>query len=108
MPIASELDAAQPRLGRGQPAQGRRGDQRPRRLRLRARTRPTLGHAYFKRYFFPQADKDAIIVDERFNGGGQVADYYIDILRRPLDQLLGDALRRRHEDADARRSRARR
>src|SRR5690606_29190216 len=23
-------------------------------------------------------------LDERFNGGGQVADYYIDILRRPL------------------------
>jgi tricorn protease len=43
-----------------------------------------LGHAYFKRYFFPQADKDAIIVDERFNGGGSVADYYIDILRRPV------------------------
>jgi tricorn protease len=42
------------------------------------------GHAYFKRYFFPQADKDAIIIDERFNGGGQVADYYIDHLRRPL------------------------
>jgi tricorn protease len=42
------------------------------------------GHAYFKRYFFPQAHKEAIIVDERFNGGGQVADYYIDILRRPL------------------------
>ncbi len=41
------------------------------------------GHEFFKRYFFPQADKDAIIVDERFNGGGQVADYYIDILRRP-------------------------
>lgn len=44
----------------------------------------TLGHIYFKRYFFPQAHKDAIIVDERFNGGGQVADYYIDILRRPF------------------------
>ena len=42
-----------------------------------------LGHTYFKRYFFPQAHKDAIIVDERYNGGGQVADYYIDILRRP-------------------------
>lgn len=42
-----------------------------------------LGHVYFKRYFFPQAHKAAIIVDERFNGGGQVADYYIDILRRP-------------------------
>ena len=42
------------------------------------------GHEYFKRYFFPQADREAIIVDERYNGGGQVADYYIDILRRPL------------------------
>ena len=43
----------------------------------------TLGHEYFKRYFFPQTDKQAIIIDERHNGGGQVADYYIDILRRP-------------------------
>ncbi len=43
----------------------------------------TLGHTYFKRYFFPQVDKDAIIVDERFNGGGQIADYYINILQRP-------------------------
>jgi tricorn protease len=46
-----------------------------------------LGHAYFKRYFFPQADKQAIIVDERFNGGGQVADYYIDHLRRPFTAM---------------------
>jgi tricorn protease len=43
-----------------------------------------MGHAYFKRYFFPQGDKEAIIVDERFNGGGQVADYYIEMLRKPL------------------------
>src|SRR5262249_52606989 len=42
------------------------------------------GYEYFKRYFFPQSDKEAIIVDERFNGGGQVADYYINLLRRPL------------------------
>jgi tricorn protease len=42
------------------------------------------GYDYFKRYFYPQSHKDAVIVDERFNGGGQVADYYIDILRRPL------------------------
>jgi tricorn protease len=42
-----------------------------------------LGHTYFKRYFFPQADREGIIVDERHNGGGSVADYYIDILRRP-------------------------
>lgn len=44
----------------------------------------TKGHEYFKRYFFPQANKAAIIIDERFNGGGQLADYYIDILKRPL------------------------
>jgi tricorn protease len=42
------------------------------------------GHSYFKRYFYPQVHKDAVIVDERFNGGGSVADYYIDILRRPF------------------------
>jgi tricorn protease len=46
-----------------------------------------LGHAYFKRYFFPQCDKEAVIVDERFNGGGQVADYYIDHLRRPFTAM---------------------
>lgn len=43
----------------------------------------TQGHEYFKRYFFPQANKAAIIIDERFNGGGQLADYYIDLLKRP-------------------------
>lgn len=40
------------------------------------------GLVSFKRYFFPQIDKEAVIVDERFNSGGQIADYYIDILRR--------------------------
>jgi tricorn protease len=42
-----------------------------------------LGHTYFKRYFFPQVDKEAIIIDERHNSGGQIADYLINILRRP-------------------------
>jgi len=45
----------------------------------------TEGHEYFKRYFFPQANKAAIIIDERFNGGGQLADYYIDLLKRPAE-----------------------
>ncbi len=40
------------------------------------------GHASFKRYFFPQSHKDALILDDRNNGGGFVADYYIDILRK--------------------------
>jgi tricorn protease len=42
------------------------------------------GVAYFKRYFFPQVDKDGLVIDERFNSGGQIADYYIDIMRRPF------------------------
>ena len=41
------------------------------------------GHDYFKRYFFPQVDRQAIIIDERFNGGGDLADYYIELLTRP-------------------------
>jgi len=40
------------------------------------------GWQYFKRYFYPQAHLDAIIVDERFNGGGSLADYVVDILDR--------------------------
>jgi len=42
----------------------------------------SLGHTYFKRYFFPQSYKDAVIIDERFNGGGSLADYYIEILQK--------------------------
>ena len=35
-------------------------------------------------YFFAQVGKDAVIVDERFNGGGKAADWVIDHLARPL------------------------
>jgi tricorn protease len=42
------------------------------------------GLTAFKRYFFPQIDKDAIILDERYNSGGSIADYYIDNLRKPF------------------------
>ena len=42
-----------------------------------------LGYEYFKRYFYPQATRKAIIVDERFNGGGSLADYYINLLLNP-------------------------
>ena len=42
------------------------------------------GHASFKRYFYPQTDRQGLVLDERFNGGGLVADYYIDTLRRPF------------------------
>jgi tricorn protease len=41
------------------------------------------GHDYFKRYFYPQANREGIVVDERYNGGGLIADYVVDLLRRP-------------------------
>jgi tricorn protease len=44
----------------------------------------TSGYSSFNRYYFSQLDKDAVIIDERFNGGGSVADYVIDMLSRPL------------------------
>ncbi|WP_116807624.1 S41 family peptidase [Steroidobacter cummioxidans] len=41
------------------------------------------GHTMFKRYFYPQTQRAGLILDERYNRGGQIADYYIDVLRRP-------------------------
>jgi tricorn protease len=42
------------------------------------------GFTNFNRYYFAQSDKQAAIIDERFNGGGFLADYIIDWLKRPL------------------------
>jgi tricorn protease len=42
------------------------------------------GYTSFNRYFFSQVGKQAAIIDERFNEGGQLADYIIDYLKRPL------------------------
>jgi tricorn protease len=44
----------------------------------------SAGLTSFNRYFFAQVEKSGVILDERFNGGGQVADYVIDVLNRPL------------------------
>lgn len=53
------------------------------------------GYTNFNRYFFSQVGKEAVIIDERFNGGGSIADYVIDYLRRPL---LGRFSMRQGED----------
>jgi tricorn protease len=42
------------------------------------------GYTNFNRWFFAQKGKDGIVLDERFNGGGFVADYIVNQLRRPL------------------------
>ena len=42
------------------------------------------GYTNFNRYYFAQVGKEAAIIDERYNGGGDIADYIIDYLRRSL------------------------
>jgi len=42
------------------------------------------GYTNFNRYYFAQVGKEGAVIDERFNGGGQLADYIIDYLRRPI------------------------
>ncbi|HTV42729.1 MAG TPA: PDZ domain-containing protein [Candidatus Sulfotelmatobacter sp.] len=42
------------------------------------------GYKNFNRYFFSQTDKQAAIIDERFNHGGWLADYIVDYLHRPI------------------------
>jgi tricorn protease len=42
------------------------------------------GLTNFTRYYFAQVDKQGAIIDERFNSGGQAADYIINVMDRPL------------------------
>jgi len=46
------------------------------------------GYTNFNRYFFAQVGKDAVIVDERFNGGGALATDIIEFLQRRLLSLV--------------------
>jgi len=40
------------------------------------------GYESFNRYFFAQTNKNGAVIDERFNGGGLLADYIVQILSR--------------------------
>ena len=40
------------------------------------------GFANFNRYYYGQVDKQGVVLDERFNHGGDIADYIVDELRR--------------------------
>jgi len=49
------------------------------------------GLTNFDRYYYSQTGKDAVVLDERFNHGGQLADYIVEVLART--PLLGAATR---------------
>lgn len=42
------------------------------------------GYNSFNRYYFAQKDKKGAVIDERFNQGGSIADYIVDLLSREL------------------------
>ena len=42
------------------------------------------GYTYFTRYYYAQQDKEGAIIDERYNHGGQIADYIVNELERKL------------------------
>ena len=42
------------------------------------------GFESFNRYFFAQQDKLGAVIDERFNGGGLLDDYMVDLMTRTL------------------------
>ncbi|MFT6192428.1 MAG: tricorn protease [Polaribacter sp.] len=46
------------------------------------------GYVSFNRYYFAQQDKEGAVIDERFNGGGLLDDYMVDLMTRSLRASL--------------------
>jgi tricorn protease len=46
------------------------------------------GFVSFNRYYFAQQDKEGAVIDERFNGGGLLDDYMVDLMTRSLRAAL--------------------
>ena len=44
----------------------------------------TGGYNNFNRYYFAQKHKKGAVIDERYNGGGSIADYIVDYMDRDL------------------------
>ena len=49
------------------------------------------GYSNFNRYFYAQLDKQAVVLDERYNEGGLIADYVVNVLSQ---KLLSGAIER--------------
>jgi len=76
------------------------------RLKVQKATNNRIGYVYVPdtgrngqnelvRQFTPQSTKDALIIDERFNSGGQIPDRFIELLNRPTYNYWA---RRDHRD----------
>jgi len=76
------------------------------RLKVQEATNNRVGYVYVPdtgingqnelvRQFTPQWTKDALIIDERFNSGGQIPDRFVELLNRPIYNYWA---RRDHRD----------
>ena len=54
------------------------------------------GYASFNRYYFAQQEKKGAVIDERFNHGGSIADYMVDIMSRSLHGYFSQRLGNRY------------
>ena len=55
----------------------------------------TTGMVAFNKWFYPQLDKEGLVVDTRWNGGGFVSQMLVERLRRPVlayDRVRGGAV----------------
>ncbi len=60
------------------------------------------GYTNFNRYFYSQLNKQALVLDERNNNGGLIADYIVDTLRRtPLSMAIERDGRPEHDPVGA-------
>ena len=49
------------------------------------------GYSNFNRYFYAQLDKEGVVLDERYNEGGLIADYVVNVLSQ---RILSGAIER--------------
>jgi tricorn protease len=60
------------------------------------------GYTNFNRYFYSQLDKQALVLDERYNEGGLIADYVVDVLKRtPLSGAIERDGKPKHDPVGA-------
>ena len=76
--------AAVPRVDRAAPRARREGHRRQGRLRLRAEHRRRRAERARAPVHGAVDASDGLIVDERFNSGGQIPDRFIELLNRPM------------------------
>ena len=79
----------------GNRALGPRADRRPRAATCTCRTWGRRGYAEFHRGFLAEYDRDGLIVDVRYNGGGHVSALLLEKLARRASATTSRAGRRR-------------